>query len=207
LRTSQGRGHACRVQGRWHPLLCQSGRHDALLGCRHGQKEETPGEKFTFSQDASDKQTVGKYLVTTKGDLVLVHLTDTAGASEGEKVEQNKKPVAFFSVPAQIQTLQCAGDKIVVGCQNGAVLRRRAQFLVQREQHLRSTFDAEKEQLRNTFHTGKMRLEQCIAESKTAVEQCKQQSGKVLVLVLVLAFVFFFFVPVPLFPTFVEILL
>jgi len=94
------------------------------------QKEEMTGEHFTFSQDASDKQMAGKYLVTKKGDLVLVHLTDTAGASEDEKVEQNKKPVAFFRAPAPIQTLQCAGDKIAVGCQNGEVLHLRAAFLV-----------------------------------------------------------------------------
>jgi len=108
------------------------------------QKEETPGEKLTFSQDASDKQKAGKYLVTTKGDLVLVHLTDTASATKDEKVEQDQKPVAFFRVPAPIQTFQCAGDKIAVGCQNGAVLHLRAPFLVQREQQLRSTFDAER---------------------------------------------------------------
>jgi len=94
------------------------------------QKEEMPGEHFTFSQDASDKQTAGKYLVTKKGDLVLVYLTDTAGASEDAKVEQNKKPVAFFRAPAPIQTLKCAGDKIAVGCQNGEVLHLRAAFLV-----------------------------------------------------------------------------
>ena len=94
------------------------------------QKEEVPGEHFTFSQDASDKQTAGKYLVTKKGDLVLVYLTDTAGASEDEKAEQNKKPVAFFRAPAKIQTLQCAGDKIAVGCENGEVLLLRAAFLV-----------------------------------------------------------------------------
>jgi len=94
------------------------------------QKEEVPGEHFTFSQDASDKQTAGKYLVTKKGDLVLVYLTDTAGASEDEKAEQNKKPVAFFRAPAKIQTLHCAGDKIAVGCENGEVLLLRAAFLV-----------------------------------------------------------------------------
>jgi len=81
-------------------------------------------------EEASDKQTAGKYLVTKKGDLVLVHLTDTAGASEDEKAEQNKKPVAFFRAPAPIQTLQCAGDNIAVGCENGEVLHLRAAFLM-----------------------------------------------------------------------------
>ena len=62
--------------------------------------------------------------------MVLVYLTDTAGASEDAKAEQNKKPVVFFRAPTPIQTLQCAGDKIAVGCKNGEVLHLRAAFLV-----------------------------------------------------------------------------
>ena len=94
------------------------------------QKEEMPGEQFTFSKGPSDKQTVGKYVVTKQGDLLLVHLTDAAIASANENAEQNKKPVAFFLAPAPIQTLQCAVDRIAVGCQNGEVLHLRAAFLV-----------------------------------------------------------------------------
>jgi len=94
------------------------------------QKEEMPGERFAFSKGSSDKQMAGKYVVTTQGDLLLVHLTDTAISSANEKAEQNKKPVAFFLAPAPIRTLQCAGDKIAVGCQNGEVLHLRAAFLV-----------------------------------------------------------------------------
>jgi len=94
------------------------------------QKKEMPGEQFTFSKGHSDKQMTGKYVVSKEGDLLLVHLTDTAIASANEKAEQNKKPVAFFRAPAPIETLQCAGDKIVVGCQNGEVLHLRAAFLV-----------------------------------------------------------------------------
>jgi len=88
------------------------------------------GEKFTFSKGHSDKQIAGKYVVTKQGDLLLVHLTDTAIFSANVKAEENKKPVAFFRAPAPIQTLQCAGDKIAVGCQNGEVLHLRASFLV-----------------------------------------------------------------------------
>ena len=94
------------------------------------QKKEMPGEQFAFSKGPSDKQTAGKYVVTKQGDLLLVHLTDTAISSANEKAEQNKKPVAFFRAPAPIQTLQCAGDKIAVGCQNGEVLHLWAAFLV-----------------------------------------------------------------------------
>ena len=94
------------------------------------QKEEMQGEKFTFSKGPSDQQTAGKYVVTKQGDLLLVHLIDTAIASANEKAEQNKKPVAFFRAPAPIQTLECAGDKIAVGCENGEVLHLRAAFLL-----------------------------------------------------------------------------
>jgi WD40 repeat protein len=96
------------------------------------QKEEMPGEQFTFSKGPSDpsEQMAGKYVVTVEGDLLLVHLSDTAISSASGKAEQNKKPMAFFRASAPIQTLQCAGDKIAVGCANGEVLHLRAAFLV-----------------------------------------------------------------------------
>ena len=94
------------------------------------QKKEMPGEQFTFSEGPSDEQMAGKYVVTKQGGLMLVHLTDTAIFSANEKAEQSKKPVAFFRAPAPIETLQCAGDKIAVGCTNGEVLHLRVAFLV-----------------------------------------------------------------------------
>jgi len=94
------------------------------------QKEEMPGEQFAFSKGPSEKQMAGKYVVTKQDDLLIVHLSDTAISSANEKAEQNKKPVAFFRAPAPIYTLQCAGDKIAVGCENGEVLHLRAAFLV-----------------------------------------------------------------------------
>ena len=51
------------------------------------QKKEMSGEQFTFSKVPSDKQLAGQYLVTKQGDLVLVHLTDTAISSANEKAE------------------------------------------------------------------------------------------------------------------------
>jgi len=56
-----------------------------------------------LSKGPSDKQTAGKYVLTNQGDMLLVHLTDTAIASANEKAEQNKKPVAFFRAPAPIR--------------------------------------------------------------------------------------------------------
>ena len=45
-------------------------------------KTEVPGEKFTFSEAAAGtEQRVGRFLVTSKGDMVLVHHAD-GGARE-----------------------------------------------------------------------------------------------------------------------------
>jgi len=99
-------------------------------------QEEMPGDSLTLSEDV-DKQTAGNYLVTNKGDLLLVHLAGTAGASKHEKAEQNKKPMAFLvrprqfpRAPAPISTIECANDKIAVRCTNGEALHLRAPFLV-----------------------------------------------------------------------------
>jgi len=93
-------------------------------------EEEMAGDGLTLSEDACDKQTTGNYLVTCKADLLLVNLTDTAGASEHEKAEQSQQPVAFFRAPAPISALECAGDKIAVRCEGGEVLQLWAPFLL-----------------------------------------------------------------------------
>jgi len=59
-------------------------------------EEQMAGDGLTLSQDASDKQTPAIYLVTNKANLLLVHLTDSAGASEHGKAKPNKKSMAFF---------------------------------------------------------------------------------------------------------------
>ena len=90
-------------------------------------KTEVPGEKFTFSEAAAGtEQRVGRFLVTSKGDMVLVHHADGGEASDGKRA-----PVAFFRAPSPVQTISCAGDKIGVGCQSGAVLHLRAPWLVE----------------------------------------------------------------------------
>ena len=89
-------------------------------------KTEVPGETFTFSTAAGSEQVAGRFLVTSKGDLVLVHHADGGEASGTKKV-----PVAFFRAPSPIQTIACTGDHIGVGCQSGAVLLLRAAWLVE----------------------------------------------------------------------------
>ena len=80
------------------------------------QKEELDGGSFTFSEDSSSGHKVGKYSITFKKDLLLI--------SEGQSV------VAFFRAPHAISAIRSAGERIVVGCNNGEVLLLRAQWLV-----------------------------------------------------------------------------
>ena len=75
--------------------------------------------------DTAGKQTVGAYVVTTKDNLVLVH-----ALKHNEPTAANSHAVAFFRAPGVVQTLECAGDRIAVGCQNGEVLHLQAAWLV-----------------------------------------------------------------------------
>ena len=89
-------------------------------------KTEVPGEKFTFSEAAAgNDRRVGRFLVTSKGDMVLVYHADRE-ANDGKK-----ESVAFFRAPGPVQSMACAGDQIGVGCQSGAVLHLRAPWLVE----------------------------------------------------------------------------
>ena len=90
-------------------------------------KDEVPGEKFVFSEAAAgSEQRVGRFLITSKGDLVLVHQADG-----GEASDVNKVPVAFFLAPSPIRTVACAGEHIGIGCESGAVIHLRAPWLVE----------------------------------------------------------------------------
>jgi len=92
-------------------------------------KAEVPGQKFTFSKAASGtEQRAGRFLVTSEGDLVLVHQADG-----GEASDVNKVPVAFFLAPAlsiPVSTVACVGEHIGIGCKSGAVIHLRAPWLV-----------------------------------------------------------------------------
>ena len=69
-------------------------------------------------------ETVKIWDITAQRTLVRVHEVD-----EGEKKMKKKTTVAFFAAPSAIQSLACAGNKIMVGLQNGDVLHLRAAFL------------------------------------------------------------------------------
>ena len=90
------------------------------------QKAEFEGDKFSFTRSSGgNEQTVGAYVVTKKDNLVLVH-----ALKQKESATENSHAVAFFRAPGVVQTLECAGDRIAVGCQNGEVLHLQAPWLV-----------------------------------------------------------------------------
>ena len=93
------------------------------------QKAEFEGDKFSFTKSSGgDEQTVGAYVVTKKDNLVLVH--QTHALTHNEPTAENNPAVAFFRAPGVVQTLECAGDRIAVGCENGEVLLLQAPWLV-----------------------------------------------------------------------------
>ena len=91
------------------------------------QKAEFEGDKFSFTKSSGAKQTVGAYVVTKKDNLVLVH--QTHALKHNEPTAENNHTVAFFRTPGVVQTLECAGDRIAVGCQNGDVLHLQAPWM------------------------------------------------------------------------------
>ena len=94
------------------------------------QKAEFEGDKFSFTRSSGgNEQTVGAYVVTRKDNLVLVHRTQ--GLKHNEPTAESSQAVAFFRAPGVVKTLECAGDRIAVGCRNGEVLLLQAPWLVE----------------------------------------------------------------------------
>ena len=89
------------------------------------------GGKFTFTKDTSENQQVGRHVITTHDDLVLVHAIDGTEDGTDSAPVKDLAPVAFFHATGPINVIECAGGHIVVGCENGDVLHLRASFLMQ----------------------------------------------------------------------------
>ena len=92
-------------------------RWDVATGAR---KDKVAGE-FAFT-----KATSGRYIVTQKDDLIFVY--DTRGGVVNADGKE-KVPIAFFRAPSSVKSVSCAGDKIAVGCESGAVLTLHAAWL------------------------------------------------------------------------------
>ena len=77
-------------------------------------------------QLAFTKTEIGRYIVTHQDDLIFVH--DTRGVVVNADGKE-KVPIAFFRAPSPVVSVCCAGDKVAVGCQSGAVLTLLAAWL------------------------------------------------------------------------------
>ena len=89
------------------------------------------GGKFSFSKGASTKQRVGRHVITADGDMVLVHEVDGAKDVKGSAAVKESAAVACFRARGNITAVDCVGDQIAVGCENGDVLHLRAALLMQ----------------------------------------------------------------------------
>ena len=64
--------------------------------------------------------------LTQKDDLIFVY--DTRGCVVNADGKE-KVPIAFFRAPSPVVRVSCAGDKVAVVCQSGAVLTLHAAWL------------------------------------------------------------------------------
>jgi len=88
--------------------------------------EALGGSKFALSKGKGDrKQQAGRFVCTSEGDLLLIHLLADVKAANAARA-----PVAFFRAPSPILALDCQGAEIALGCQSGAVLLLRAAVLL-----------------------------------------------------------------------------
>jgi WD40 repeat protein len=92
------------------------------------RKDKMTDEQFAFAKAGiGTKAEIGRYIVTKKNDLVFVYDT-RVGANAGVDGEE-KVLTASFRAPSPIVSVSCAGDKIAIGCQSGAMLTLHAAWL------------------------------------------------------------------------------
>ena len=84
-----------------------------------GARKDKMAGQFAFMKAGN-----GRYIVTKKDDLVFVYDTRVGSYDGAEKVL-----TSFFRAPSPIESVSCAGGKIAVGCQSGAVLWLHAVWL------------------------------------------------------------------------------
>jgi len=87
------------------------------------QKKFIKGQTLSFKRTGNHRQTVGKFVLTMKKALVLIHTTDDSDTY------RKGCPVAFSRAPSSFETMACVGSKIAVGCYGGEVLFLRAPLL------------------------------------------------------------------------------
>jgi hypothetical protein len=73
---------------------------------------------FEFSKGLSSEKKVGKFLISTEGDILSIFYNE---GGVPNKEEKDTEPVAFFRTP--MSTVDTSGENMTVGCQNGEVLQ------------------------------------------------------------------------------------
>ena len=101
-------------------LISSDGEETILWDVATGARKDRVAGKFAFT-----KATNGRYIVTHKDDLIFVYTRGGVVNADGEE----KVPIAFFRAPSPVVSVSCAGDKVAVGCQSGAVLTLHAAWL------------------------------------------------------------------------------
>ena len=81
------------------------------------EEKEVEGQELVFSKGSSREKRLGDHIITGENEPVRVQRVD--GGDTG----------ALFLAPGRIKALDCAGDKIAVGCERGEVLHLGAAYL------------------------------------------------------------------------------
>ena len=96
------------------------------------------------ARSGAQKQRVGGYVVSAKGQTLVIHEAPEDKAPE-DKVETaadgkagTETPVAFFQCASNISAFDVAGANVAVGCAGGQVLQMRAAVLLTEKVHGRA---------------------------------------------------------------------
>ena len=89
------------------------------------------GSQFALSKQGNREQQAGRFVCTADGALLLIHLLhEVEDGGAGKATTAARAPVAFFSAPSPIGSLDCRGADIALGCKSGEVVLLRAAVLL-----------------------------------------------------------------------------
>ena len=89
------------------------------------------GSQFALSKQGNLEQQAGRFVCTADGALLLIHLLhEVEDGGAGKATTAARAPVAFFSAPSPIGSLDCRGADIALGCKSGEVVLLRAAVLL-----------------------------------------------------------------------------
>ena len=91
------------------------------------QVRQLAGSMLTFVEGPSDERKSDRYILTARGDTLLIYDAEEEEEDAEDLVESI--PVACFKAPREITSVGCHGASIFVGCDGGAVCVLSAAFL------------------------------------------------------------------------------